>query len=107
MNTETDEGLTLPNLIDRIAAAVTERMRPVIPLNIDLWDLETIGAYLKRDPNTVGQRIACLPDFPNAIRIPSEGGARGRPLWKASEVIAWTEKQQRIPGGRKRRSSSV
>ena len=107
MNTETEENNVLLAL-ERIASILEKQGRGnVIPINIALWDLETIGQYLNREAKTVGQRIVCLPDFPNAIRVPSEGAARGRPLWKASEVIAWTEKQQRIPGGRKRRSAHL
>lgn len=79
-------------LIDEIASAVLARTR--IPLDIDLWDTETIANYLKRSVRQVSERIVCLPTFPRAIRIPSGGPGRSQPLWKATEVIAWAEKHQ-------------
>ncbi|WUR14704.1 hypothetical protein E7V67_006235 [[Empedobacter] haloabium] len=78
------------DLIDRLAAALAEHTKPVIPLSIDLWDIATIAAYLKRDPQTVRERMACLPSFPKAIRLPTKNG-RTHPLYRAVEVIKWTE----------------
>ena len=66
---------------------------PPIPLSIDLWDIASIAAYLKRDPQVVRERMACLPDFPKAIRLPTKTG-RAQPLYKAAEVIAWTNRHQ-------------
>jgi hypothetical protein len=77
-------------LITKLAAAVAGQLRPAIPLNIDLWDVSTIAQLLKRSDAQVRERIVCLPDFPKAIRLPSEKGS-GRPLWKAVEVLAWAE----------------
>jgi hypothetical protein len=37
------------------------------------------GAYLNRGESQVRQRMACLPDFPKAIRLLSTGTARG--IW--------------------------
>jgi hypothetical protein len=74
-------------LVHKIAEAV----RPSMPVEIDLWDVKTIAAYLKRDSAVVRERICCLPTFPAAIRIPNAQGQRMHPLWKASEVIAWAE----------------
>lgn len=79
-------------LITKIAAAVAVQLRPTIPLDIDLWDVATIASYLKRDPSVVRERICCLPDFPKAIRLPAKSGGRGHPLYKAIEVIQWTQK---------------
>jgi hypothetical protein len=88
--------------IDKLAAALAEQLRRAIPLSVDLWDLETIGRYLKRDPESVRTRIACLPDFPKAIRLPSLTGHRAHPLYKAAEVIEWAEgHRDRVPGRRK------
>ena len=86
------------DIIDRLAAAVAHHLRSPIPLSIDLWDFETIGLYLKREPKTVRMRIACLPDFPKPIRLPAENGPSARPLYKATEVIAWAEKHRDMPG---------
>lgn len=79
-------------IIEQIAAAVAGKITPAIPINIDLWDAATIGAYLKMSPRQVTERYAPLPDFPKAIRLPSPGSGKGHPRWKATEVIAWAEK---------------
>ncbi len=61
MNTATHAQ---PDLISQLADALASRIRPTIPLSIDLWDVATIAAYLKRDPQVVRERMACLPSFP-------------------------------------------
>lgn len=82
------------DLINRLASAVAKQIRPPIPLEIDLWDISTIASVLKRSEAQVRERIACLPDFPKAIRLPSINGARGQALYQAAEVLAWTKKYQ-------------
>ena len=78
-------------LVQRFAAAVAQQLRPAsIPIQYDLWDIATIAQYLKREPSVVRERVACLPDFPKAIRLPAAKG-RGHPLYRASEVIAWVD----------------
>lgn len=84
------------DLLTRLASELAKQLRPAIPVAIDLWDIATIAQFLKRDDQVVRERIACLPDFPKAIRLPTVGGTRGRPLWKAAEVIAWTEQYREI-----------
>lgn len=79
-------------LIERLAEAVAQRMLPAIPLSIDLWDMGTIAGYFKRSPSVVRERLACLPSFPKAIRLPSTTAKRGcQPLYKATEIIGWAE----------------
>jgi hypothetical protein len=78
--------------IEKIAAAVAARMAPTIPIAVALWDTAACGAYLNRSPESFRERIAPRPDFPRAIRIPSETGGRGHPLWPAREVIQWASK---------------
>lgn len=58
---------------------------------VDLWGFKEIGAYLKRSPEVVRERIATKPDFPKAIRIPTTGAGRAHALYKAREVIKWAE----------------
>lgn len=82
------------DLIDRLAAALAQYIRPPIPLDVDLWDIATIAQYLKRDAQVVRERMACLPGFPKAIRLPSITGSRGQALYRATEVLAWTMKYQ-------------
>jgi predicted DNA-binding transcriptional regulator AlpA len=64
----------------------------MIQIEHDLWDVEAIAKYLKMAESYVGNRIVCLPDFPQAIRLPT--GKRSHPRWKAIEVIRWVEQFQ-------------
>lgn len=89
MQTETDI-----DLINRLATALAKQIRPSIPLEVDLWDIATIAAVLKRSEAQVRERMACLPDFPKAVRLPSSTGARGQALYWAKEVLAWIAKYQ-------------
>ena len=72
-----------------IYKAIISAQKPSIPVNVDLWDSETIAAYLKCSVSQVMQRYAPRPDFPRTIRLPSD--RRGSPRWKATEVIEWAE----------------
>lgn len=78
-------------LLTKLANILGQQFKPAIPVDIDLWDVSTIAAFLKRSDSNVRERICPLPDFPKAIRLPSQGG-RGHPLWKAIEVIQWAER---------------
>jgi len=82
------------DLIERLAAAIAKHVRPAIPLEVDLWDIATIAAYIKRSEAHVRERMACLPDFPKAIRLPSVTGSRGQALYPAKEVLAWIFKHR-------------
>ena len=77
-------------LLAAILQKLTER---AIPLEVDLWDTEHIAAYLKRSHSTVRDKILPLPSFPKPIRIQTANGT-GHPLYKAREVIQWTENLQ-------------
>lgn len=85
-------GMNETDLIERMAEAFAKHVphQPLIPIEIDLWDMATIGAYLKRDPGTVRERLACLPSFPKAIRLPTTKG-RAQPLYNAREIIEWAQ----------------
>lgn len=78
-------------LMARLADLLGKQFKPAIPLTVDLWDVSTIAQFLKRSDSQVRERVTCLPDFPKAIRLPSQNG-RGHPLYKATEVIAWAER---------------
>lgn len=82
-----------PDVIKQFAAELAKLVRPSMPIDIALWDAETIGTYLNRDPVVVRQRYTVRPDFPKAIRLPSAKGL-SHPLYKATEVIAWAESHQ-------------
>lgn len=73
---------------------IANKPNAVVPLEIALWSGDEIAAYLKRDRRTVMEKLACLPNFPKAIRLPSATGGKGQPLWKAREVIKWAESYQ-------------
>jgi predicted transcriptional regulator len=77
-------------VIAKLVEALEKLQRPAIPLSVDLWDMATIAQYLKRDAGTVRERMACLPSFPKAIRLPTSKG-RAQPLYNAKEIIAWAE----------------
>lgn len=91
--THLSEIMTELEMVTRFAAAVAEHLRPPIPLTIDLWDIATIAAYLKREPQVVRERMACVPDFPKAIRLPTKTG-KSQPLYRAVEVIKWVATHQ-------------
>lgn len=90
MSTRTDAE-TIAALTDRIAVAVAVRIRPAIPLAIDIWTTAEIGAYLKVAPTKVVERFASLPGFPKRFTLPTADGRMTRPRWKAQEVVEWAE----------------
>jgi predicted DNA-binding transcriptional regulator AlpA len=83
----TDE--LLEKLLTRLAPPALATT-PAQPISIALWDTNDIAAYLKRSRERVYSDIVCLPTFPKPIRLPVKG--RAQALYKAREVIAWTEK---------------
>lgn len=98
------------DLIERIAVAVANHVRPALPVSVTLWDVERIAEYLVRSPKVVRERVVTLPGFPKPIRIPSvQSGkdelAKALPRWKAAEVIAWAESYREQPAGRPRKTN--
>lgn len=87
-----DEKFGESELLEKLASALARHFKPTfaVPVEIDLWDVAMVAAFLKRDPAVVRERITVLPDFPKAIRLPSRQG-RAHPLYKAAEVIQWAE----------------
>lgn len=83
--------MTDPSIIDDLASSIARHTARRIPLAVDLWGYSEIAAYLKLAQRQVADRVATLPGFPAAIRIPTRGAGRGQPRYKASEVIAWAE----------------
>ena len=84
----------MENIIERLAAEIAKNVRPSVPFEVDLWDSQIVASYLKMDRDNFSRRIACLPDFPEAIRLPSETGGRGHPRWKAVDVVKWAERHK-------------
>lgn len=69
-----------------------------MPLSAQAWDVADIARYMKRTPQIVRETITCQPDFPDVLRLPSEGKAR--PLYNAQEVVDWLETRREKRGKR-------
>ena len=82
------------DIISALANEIAKQVRSPIPVEVDLWDAATIAQFLKVKPAQVLERYACLPSFPNPIRLPTPSGGNGHPRWKAAEVISWALKHQ-------------
>lgn len=83
-------SVTETEVLVKLTEAIEKMQRPVLPLSVDLWDTNILATYFKRSAARVRSDIVCLPTFPRPIRLPVEG--RSQALYKAREVIAWTEK---------------
>lgn len=101
--------------VELLAQSVADRLTPLLPLSIQLWNAKAIAAYLQRSPAVVLERVVKLPDFPAPIRLPSTRAkskrgppphadkATGQPLWKAVEVIGWVNSHHQTRVGRPRK----
>lgn len=79
--------MTTEEMLQNIMKRLEER---VIPVEVDMWDTERIAAYMKLSYSTVRDKILTRPGFPRPHRL---GSGRAKPIYKATEVIAWTESQ--------------
>jgi hypothetical protein len=77
--------------IQALAAAIAQSAARTIPIEVALWDMNTIALYFNRSMQFVRKTWACLPSFPKAIRPPGGEGSKSQPLYKAIEVIKWAE----------------
>lgn len=84
------EGMSEAELIDKLAVAVAQKVKPAVPLDVALWDIESIAVYLIVS-KAQAQRYIAMPGFPDRARFSSEKG-KGHPRWRAREVIEWAEK---------------
>lgn len=79
--------------IDRLASAVAQKIAPAgLPLESQFWDLGAVASCLQRNKHFVRTKVVCLPSFPKAIRLPSEG--RAHPIYNAAEVVEWMNQQK-------------
>lgn len=92
MNTPTMASID-SSVLEQLVAALQQLNKPAIPIEVDLWDMAMIAAYLKRDVQVVRSRMACQPGFPKAIRLPTSTG-RTQPLYQAREIVAWARSHQ-------------
>ena len=79
--------------IEELLTAILEELKSAKVPN-RLWSVSDIAAYLNRSKITIQQRIVCKPDFPKAVRIPTQTGKVG-PLWYQSEVKDYIRKHQK------------
>lgn len=91
-------ALGFEQLVKLIASAVSSRVCAV-PLDIELWTIRHIAAYLHRTEKVTSERIVTLVGFPQAIRLPTPNGSRGQPMWRAAEVVDWVEKHKEKRAG--------
>lgn len=68
--------------LDELIAATKASSIPVRDRGLDSTGL---GALLGKNPRYMLERMACLPGFPEPLRV-------GQPRWKAGEVMEWAER---------------
>ena len=78
------------DILDKLASAVAGKIRPAVPIRVALWDSDDVSSYLRVSKNQL-TRYTPRPDFPKPIRLPTQSGGYGHPLWKAEQVIKWAE----------------
>lgn len=105
-DTRADSAQMVDALAIKLAALLEHKLRPpAIPFEVRLWSTKEIGEYLQRPVQVVRDRVVCVPDFPEAIRLPNVDGGRAYPRWKAIEVVKWVESHQNgRRGGRPRKT---
>jgi len=77
--------MTLNELVAQLVAVAKEP---------ELWTTQHIADYLHRDVDAIRNRVVNMPGFPQAIRLPTENGTKGRPLWRSEEIKQWVVKYQ-------------
>lgn len=86
--------MTEADTIAALARAIAANLPPQIPIDVALWNAADCAAYLRTSESSFYSRVACLPGFPQPIRLPRPDGRKGHPRWKAREVIEWAERHQ-------------
>ncbi len=72
----------------------SEPGRAALPSAADnvLWTADNICAYLGIGSSKL-RSFSCMPNFPKAIRLPSDKGS-GHPRYRSEEVVKWAGKYQ-------------
>ena len=79
------------DVIDRLANVLANFAKPTFPLDVALWDTETVAEYFGMAHASSARRsITCQPSFPKAVRADKNA----RPLYFASEVIEWAKSRK-------------
>lgn len=73
-----------------LAKAIALHMDRHNPTTITLWNVEDCAYYLRQAKTTFRDFTSKHPTFPSPIRVPNLRG-RSSALWRAKDVIAWTE----------------
>lgn len=60
----------------------------------ELWDAETVAAYLGYKTRYFLESVSLVAGFPPAIRFPVAGGRKSRPRWKAKEIMKYIDSYQ-------------
>jgi hypothetical protein len=87
-------ALSNADVIARLDLILAKLNMPAVPPSEQLWTLAEIAEYFHRHVETVRESMACLPGFPLAINLPGRGAGRGKPLYRAAEVIQWAVSYQ-------------
>lgn len=90
------------DILDRLADVLAKAMRPTgVPLDMQLWDVDTIGEWMGLSADTVSKNVVTRPAFPVPIQPTASRHAQKR--WFAGEVIAWARQNRGVlPKGRGR-----
>jgi len=72
----------------------SESGRAILPNAGDnvLWTIDNICTYLGIEKTKL-RSFSCMPNFPKAIRLPSDKGS-GHPRYRSEEVVKWAGKHQ-------------
>jgi len=78
------------------------------PPNLQWIDAQGVASMIGGSTTArhVRERVACLPDFPIPVRVPTETGALGRPRWRTDEVAHWLERLRARQICRRRRDAN-
>lgn len=80
----------LAPVLERLAAALE---RPAVPIEHQLWTADDVAKYLSISERTVAESYSLKRGFPAAITL-NLGASRAVRRWKASEVMAWADRQR-------------
>lgn len=90
------DGMNDELIIEKLDELIAATKASSIPMK-DRWvDSTGKGALLWQKPRYVLERMACLPGFPEPLRV-------DQPRWKASEAMEWAEHCRRQGGVSSRR----
>lgn len=90
-------------LAEKLAEALSRALKPsTVPIDVQLWDLEAVAAWMGLSIDTVGRNVITRAAFPTPIKPTNSPQAQKR--WFAGEVIEWARRNRgsNLPKGRGR-----